>query len=95
MAHAAYYGHVETVKLLLEHKASPNIANVNRTTSLHTAVYSPFGRLEIGKLEIVKLLLDHGADLFARDINGKTAYDLAEAYLRDYLYQRMHSDKTA
>ncbi|MFN4174963.1 MAG: ankyrin repeat domain-containing protein, partial [Parachlamydiaceae bacterium] len=50
LAHAAYYGHVETVKLLLEHKASPNIANVNRTTSLHTTVYSPFGRLEIMEL---------------------------------------------
>jgi ankyrin repeat protein len=57
---AAGEGHLEIVKLLLEHGADVN-AKTAYETALHLAA-------EKGHLEIVKFLLEHGAD-----VNAKTA----------------------
>jgi ankyrin repeat protein len=57
---AAGEGHLEIVKLLLEHGA-----DVNAKTAYETALHLAAGE---GHLEIVKLLLEHGAD-----VNAKTA----------------------
>ncbi|XP_076273674.1 ankyrin repeat and sterile alpha motif domain-containing protein 1B-like isoform X2 [Rhynchophorus ferrugineus] len=48
--HAALNGHIEIVRLLLEHDASPNIVDSKGSSPLHLAAWS-------GNLEIVKLLL--------------------------------------
>jgi ankyrin repeat protein len=57
LRNAAAGGHIEIVKLLLEHGADPNLPEEHiapRGHALHSAVVN-------GHIEIVKLLLDHGA----------------------------------
>ncbi len=57
LKNAAAGGHIEIVRLLLEHGADPNLPEEGiapRGHALHSAVYR-------GHIEIVKLLLDHGA----------------------------------
>jgi ankyrin repeat protein len=52
---AAYNGHTEIVKLLLEHKAFVNVPDLKGRTALMFAASGPFP-------ETVKLLLEHQAD---------------------------------
>jgi len=57
LRNAAGAGHIEIVKLLLEHGADPNLPEEHiapRGQALHSAVCN-------GHIEIVKLLLEHGA----------------------------------
>ncbi|MEK7832582.1 MAG: ankyrin repeat domain-containing protein, partial [Acidobacteriota bacterium] len=57
LKNAAARGHIEIVKLLLEHGADPNLPEEGiapRGHALHSAVCN-------GHIEIVKLLLEHGA----------------------------------
>ena len=58
---AAYFGHLDVVKLLLEHHANPNIAanNQMRVCPLHSAC-------AISNYEIAELLIKAGADVNAR-----------------------------
>jgi uncharacterized protein len=63
---AAERGRVDIVKLLLDHKADPNVAGRDAGTSLMLAA-------ENNQPEIVKLLLDRGADPNRQDHNGWTA----------------------
>jgi ankyrin repeat protein len=42
-----------------------------------------------GKAETVKLLLDHGAEVSARDAQGQTALDLAQARGRDDIAEHL------
>lgn len=53
---AAAFGHVEIVRYLLQHNASPNSSDITGASVLHRAVLS-------GSIETVKLLIDHGACL--------------------------------
>ena len=63
---AARYGHVSTLRLLLSLGASTNEPGPNDGfTPLHMAVIER-------RLEAIKVLLEAGADLEARDRNGKT-----------------------
>ena len=52
---AAYHGHLEAVRLLLERGADPNQANDKGQTPLAGAVFK-------GGVEIIQALLAHGAD---------------------------------
>ena len=63
---AAERGRVDIVKLLLDHKADPNVAGRDAGTALMLAA-------ENNQPEIVKLLLDRGADPNRQDHNGWTA----------------------
>ena len=60
---AALYGDAESVRLLLERGADPNVPNDAKATALMYAVEST---------EKTRLLLDHGADPNARSEDGQT-----------------------
>lgn len=63
---AAYNGHLEVVKLLLDKGAKVNIQNEAGSTSLMKAAYN-------GHFEIVKLLIDKGASVNLKEKHGSTA----------------------
>jgi hypothetical protein len=67
---STYKNQTELVKLLLESKASPNIADANGTTALLLAV-------QFKNIELVKLLLKFNADKTIKDNKGKTAFEYA------------------
>jgi ankyrin repeat protein len=67
LALAAFFGHLDVVRLLLANGADPNQAasNATRVAPLHSAVAGD-------NLEIVRELLAHGADVRARQEGGFT-----------------------
>eukprot|EP00291_Cryptomonas_curvata_P029113 CAMPEP_0172211306 /NCGR_PEP_ID=MMETSP1050-20130122/36330_1 /TAXON_ID=233186 /ORGANISM="Cryptomonas curvata, Strain CCAP979/52" /LENGTH=313 /DNA_ID=CAMNT_0012891745 /DNA_START=287 /DNA_END=1224 /DNA_ORIENTATION=- len=70
LLNAAESGHVEDVKLLLQHGADISQRNYYGLTALHRAS-------EEGRTEVVRLLLDMGADMDATDADGETALQKA------------------
>jgi ankyrin repeat protein len=64
---AAFYGHTDIVKLLLESRADVNAKGEYGETALMRAALSS------GRMDIIKLLLEAGADVNAKSTNGKTA----------------------
>ena len=60
---AAYFGHVEIVKLLLERGANPNAKNNIGRTPLHYAAQE-------GCVDVVRVLLERGADPWIADKGG-------------------------
>lgn len=71
--HAVHANKVEITKLLLENKANTNkfAPDDNRTILMEAAAG--------GATEVAKLLIDYGADVKAKDKNGKTALDYAKS----------------
>lgn len=65
-------GHRKIAKMLLEHRADPNIREENGSTPLHAAAQN-------GDEEMIRTLLYGGADLLLTNNDGKTALDLAMA----------------
>lgn len=63
---AAYNGHPEVVKLLLEYGADPEMANDRGQTPLAAAAFK-------GDIEVIGILLDNGADIDKQDASGHTA----------------------
>ena len=67
---AAYRGHSDVMKELLDCKADVNARNEEWKKALHLAAYR-------GRNELMKELLDRKADVNASDISGKTALHIA------------------
>jgi len=64
---AAWKGHTETVKVLLDAGAPVNVHNANGhwgTTPLHAAAHA-------NQPAIVELLIQNGADINAKDLEGR------------------------
>ena len=70
---AAYFGHVEISRLLLQHKANKNSQDLSGKTPLHRAS-------EEGHVNVARLLLEYGADVNARDEGRDTSLHLALMY---------------
>jgi len=70
LAAAVIKGNLDVVKILLQHKANPNIADAQGVTPL---VYAA----QFQKTEVVKLLLHYKANPLVIDKEGKTPYDYA------------------
>ncbi len=64
-------GDLERTKLLLSHKADPNVLSddLNRNTALHMLCSKSF--MNDNNIKIMKLLLDYGADIHAKDVYGR------------------------
>jgi hypothetical protein len=68
---AAYYGHIDAVRILLQADSEDNAVSAgNLDTALHLAA-------QAGHEQIVRSLLHHGADLEARNAAGLTALQIA------------------
>ena len=65
---ASEYGHINTVRRLLEEGADVNVKDDRGSTALMYAS-------EEGHVETVKLLLEKGADVNAKDNDGGTAHN--------------------
>ena len=63
LGYAAYYGHLEIVKLLLENGANVNQMSYHGSYGSDSLGYAAY----YGHLEIVKILLKHGAHVPLRD----------------------------
>lgn len=68
-------GFRDTVRVLLENGASPNIRDKNLNTPLHLASSTE-------SVEIVQMLLDYGTNVLLRDSNGLLALDFSIGKLR-------------
>jgi len=75
---AVMYDRLEFVKILLEYNADPNITNKDQETSLHLGIKYKISN----KVELITTLIRYQANPKLKDINGKTAYDLANIYDR-------------
>lgn len=66
---AAFFGHADAVRLLLERGADANALSANplRNTPLHAALAGPLG------IDGIRLLIDAGTDVNARQHGGYTA----------------------
>lgn len=65
LAHACARGHVEAVKVLLQHGSSCHVCVASDDTPLHLAALT-------GNADVVDVLLDHGAQVDARNEYGET-----------------------
>ena len=79
---ASYYGHLDTVQVLLAHEADPDLRNNNGQTPIAGAAFK-------GNLPMIELLLEHGADIEGASPDGRTALMIAAMFDRteivDYL----------
>ena len=87
-------GRLETMRLLIDHKADPNKASDNHTTPIIAAATGMGVRFQGGDekpepdfLEALKLLVDHGANVNAANDRGDTAMHGAAARGADLIVQ--------
>jgi ankyrin repeat protein len=67
---AAFYGHVDVVRLLLQYKADSNSQDSGDQIPLHKAVQN-------GHVDVARLLLEYGADANAQDKHRFTSLHMA------------------
>jgi hypothetical protein len=70
---AAYYGHIEITRLLLQNGAELNVRNNHGWTPLHYAAFQ-------GHVDILHFLVENGADLEAQSNDGERALHWAAYY---------------
>ena len=80
---AAHYGHLDVCRILLESNADVDSQDELGSTPLQRAS----NRSDEGSTVIVRLLLDYGADVRVRDLNGKTASEVADGPEREQIVQ--------
>ena len=69
---AALYGDAPTAKLLIDHGANINGADMNGSCPLHSAAF-------VGNFDVLELLIQQGADPVAHNNNGERPRDSANA----------------
>ena len=74
LSRAAFAGHVEFARMLLERGAVIDAPNGIGETPLHWAA-------RMGRIEVVRLLLEHGADVNARNTWGETPSQLGSGQM--------------
>ena len=84
--HAAGFGTLAAMKLLLDKGANPNVANRYKSTPLFWALHDEAK---------VRLLLDHGAALDAKTIDGRSLVYLAASMANSMPVLRLLLDKGA
>lgn len=72
---AAYRGHADTARYLLQRGANANTADAGGNSALMGAAFK-------GDLDVVRLLVEYGADVDARNAKGRTASDFAHLFGR-------------
>ena len=77
---AAYHGHAEAVKVLLEFKADPLIANDKNQLPIAGAAFK-------GNLPVVKALIEGGTPVEAASSDGRTALMLAAMFNRSEILE--------
>jgi hypothetical protein len=80
---SAANGHLDVCRILLKHNADVNSQDEDGLTPLHKASR----RLGEGSTVIVRLLLDYGADVRVRNLEGKTASEVARGPEREQIVQ--------
>lgn len=89
LMHAVQTGNVEMVRLFLEHKANPNLLNINKRNALMICLFKFDLPIEKSRT-IIKLLIDAGTNLKQCDVQGITADKIlaanceANRYLKSY-----------
>jgi len=73
---AAFFGHADAVRALLDAGADPNAVATNEQIGPVQPIHSAAAT---GRLDCVRLLLEHGADVNARQGGGFTALHAAAA----------------
>lgn len=84
---AAYNGHLEIVKHLIEKGAKVNSVNEGGYTPLHFAI-------EENRLDIVKYLVDKGANRYIKNGFNETPIDLAEAETKQIISKAIKTGAT-
>lgn len=72
---AAYHGHVDVARYLLQRGADANTADGGGNSALMGAAFK-------GYIDTVRLLIEYGADIDARNAKGQTATDFAHLFGR-------------
>jgi len=83
---AAVCGQLKVVQILLDRNVEINARSNDGSTPLHIASEGPLGQFERHP-DIVQLLLDHGANAQLRNLNGKTASEVARGPRREEIVQ--------
>ena len=81
--HDANHGHGGRVRLLLDHGADPNIKDAEDRTALHLVSARGVGA------ETIHALVDAGANLYARDHEGRTPVDHAASANRQAAFRAL------
>ena len=91
--YAVWNGDTEGARVLLDAGADPAAANLNGTVPLHCAMrrggsptYKEF--VEAG-IRMIKMLIDAGADIYEKDLKGRTPMDEIAALYPD-IYLKKH-----